>query len=985
MSLIINHNLMAENAQRTLGANYKKLSTSIQRLSSGLRINSAADDAAGLAIREMMRADIAVMQQGIRNASDAISLIQTAEGAMAVIDEKLTRMKELAEQAATGSYTTAQRELINSEYQAMAAEIDRIANATNFNGIKLLDGTLARQHGGQGLKVHFGVGNSASEDYYFISTGDVRATAATGLRIGGDAGNDIWAQGGAAQAYGGTTGCCAGGFDSLTGTAGFQSGQTFSYGYNWDWNKNTDETDLLSGRYLAGRYEVAASDSLQDLIDKVNAGVQSRVGINIDATGAGFITNGGNMAVCLDDEAYFWGDATAAAGYSRDVAQFLHQYDTGLLQAGDIAANGALAALLKNATGLTLTGISEGAPNAAAAAESINEAVNLLKGRILAGANINATAVCASAFVKTVTIGEPAQVSDATIKSWFTISASAEGAAGGWFISQVSGWGGLNAMGITDGDTGPLTTGIWSNGNGIWTTSAARGTRLGFTEVMVNVTNDMNLSDIMTAVNAALTSNRLSTSGVSMSATGEIVVLTTNQLVNIWVSAAAHLWTDNAGIAARMGMTQVSAGATAGITIVATDDFVTLKGKVQTYFGAYTTKVTSFGGNPTGMVGVTSAGAAGIQRQIYTDGGPHWTTDADLAKTLGLKALQVQVFSNDTVETIGDRLAGLLAGLTTEVTVRSLNRGDINGGNPITAAQLGTPTRGADKHVEVGGFIDKTKATNQVGTNIDAYMTFNARGLASAINGNGNSKFWAMLDQANESQLYVFLKEGGDNNSLRACDVYGIDPISQDNREKFVSFENVETGESQRGGTYFSLGTTASNAWGRLSPVQTKADGGIQVWNVTLNGRDVGDKRDLWIAAAGELTLPNIDESIINGLDRFSFAEVQNASDAPWAGAEIRTQDSAQKALAAVGLAIESKDKVRATLGAYQNRLENTISNLEIQAENLQASESRISDADVAREITEFTKNSILVQAATGMLAQANSLNNLALTLIGRM
>ncbi|MDR1111147.1 MAG: flagellin, partial [Deltaproteobacteria bacterium] len=134
MSLVINHNMMAMNTARTLSNTYGRLNASVQRLSSGLRINSAADDAAGLAIRELMRADIATMQQGVRNIADAISMIQTADGGMAVIDEKLTRMKELAEQAATGTYTTLQREIINSEYQAMAAEIDRIATATNFNG-----------------------------------------------------------------------------------------------------------------------------------------------------------------------------------------------------------------------------------------------------------------------------------------------------------------------------------------------------------------------------------------------------------------------------------------------------------------------------------------------------------------------------------------------------------------------------------------------------------------------------------------------------------------------------------------------------------------------------------------------------------------------------------------------------------------------------------------------------------------------------------
>jgi flagellin len=84
-----------------------------------MRINSAADDAAGLAIREMMRTDIRVLNQGVRNANDAISLIQTADGALSVVDEKLTRMKELAEQAATGTYTSAQRLIMDSEYQAM--------------------------------------------------------------------------------------------------------------------------------------------------------------------------------------------------------------------------------------------------------------------------------------------------------------------------------------------------------------------------------------------------------------------------------------------------------------------------------------------------------------------------------------------------------------------------------------------------------------------------------------------------------------------------------------------------------------------------------------------------------------------------------------------------------------------------------------------------------------------------------------------------
>ncbi len=213
MSLVINHNLMSMNTARNLTAAYGDLATSVERLSTGLRINSAADDAAGLAIRESMRSDIAALNQGVRNAQDGISLIQTAEGAMAVIDEKLIRMKELAEQAATGTYTNEQRLIIHSEFAAMAAEIDRIANATDFNGVKLLNGNVSvggtngawgtsntwvsdegmytNSSGWQevdgranangdvvgGIKIHFGTGNSRAEDYYFIRIGDIRTSA----------------------------------------------------------------------------------------------------------------------------------------------------------------------------------------------------------------------------------------------------------------------------------------------------------------------------------------------------------------------------------------------------------------------------------------------------------------------------------------------------------------------------------------------------------------------------------------------------------------------------------------------------------------------------------------------------------------------------------------------------------------------------------------------------------------------------------------
>jgi flagellin len=201
MSLAINHNIPALNVTNNLNRHYSALQTSTRRLSSGLRVSSAADDAAGLAIRELMRADIAALNQGVRNANDAISLIQTADGALGIIDEKLIRMKELAEQAATGTYDSTQRLMIESEYQAMASEITRIANATDFNGVKLLDGSLSGDHDGSKLsatgklKIHFGPMNDSAEDYYYIQIDSATASSlGLGNQSTADAGHTISTQ-----------------------------------------------------------------------------------------------------------------------------------------------------------------------------------------------------------------------------------------------------------------------------------------------------------------------------------------------------------------------------------------------------------------------------------------------------------------------------------------------------------------------------------------------------------------------------------------------------------------------------------------------------------------------------------------------------------------------------------------------------------------------------------------------------------------------
>ena len=143
MPVRIFNNIPSLNAQRLLGLNNDRLAVSVERISSGLRINRAADDAAGLAISEALRSDIRALRQAVRNANDGISLINVTEGALNEQSSILIRLRELSSQASTGTVGSTERQTIQLEFDALRLEIDRIANTTAFNGQKLVDGSLA--------------------------------------------------------------------------------------------------------------------------------------------------------------------------------------------------------------------------------------------------------------------------------------------------------------------------------------------------------------------------------------------------------------------------------------------------------------------------------------------------------------------------------------------------------------------------------------------------------------------------------------------------------------------------------------------------------------------------------------------------------------------------------------------------------------------------------------------------------------------------
>jgi len=143
MPVRIFNNIPSLNAQRILGKNNDRLTQSVERISSGIRINRASDDAAGLSISEGLRSDIRALRQAVRNANDGISLINVGEGALNEQSSILIRLRELASQAATGTVGSTERQSIQLEFSALRNEIDRISTTTQFNGLGLVDGSLA--------------------------------------------------------------------------------------------------------------------------------------------------------------------------------------------------------------------------------------------------------------------------------------------------------------------------------------------------------------------------------------------------------------------------------------------------------------------------------------------------------------------------------------------------------------------------------------------------------------------------------------------------------------------------------------------------------------------------------------------------------------------------------------------------------------------------------------------------------------------------
>ena len=897
MSLVVNHNLMAANVARNLNAHYANLSNSTQRLSTGLRINSAADDAAGLAIRELQRADIAALQQGARNANDAISLIQVADGALQIIDEKLIRMKELAEQAATGTYDSTQRLMIESEYQAMASEITRIANATDFNGMKLLDGTLsADEHNGSKfdaegkMKIHFGTGNDSAEDYYYIQIGEATSQA-FGLGDGStweDAQDRIvrsfqtslkeqmkaWQESGDYTAEELATLKEA----SSTWVENFEE-QLAKYTKF----SNASELETLYDKFKDDDEVAALSDLFEESIENFDSVTYREMNKMQYALGHAAV----RKAELFEFENYSPASSVfpIASAAQEAVNTEGTTYETIVFDPSTFTYTTNDSITVTRGTALTYTLV--------AGDTDLDNLITNMNADLTFGAVYEASASpdgmlvlrnkTAGSAASTATAATYTEVTGGTVVANGTITAGDEGS-----IQEAYD---LAEKAVATATPGPS--------GAIWDAEEAIDAAVEFTQFLTRI------PDAVAGSQATINAN-LGTAG------------TTD-------------WDDGNGNYFRLHYN--SSGA---IDKIDYDNAGTF-----TAGAFYTVSTNSVLASNFTLGDINTVVLDGASTNVYTI---DYTSNVLTAKNNG-----------NTFTLNSDGLIVSVVDTSSNVFDVSSKRDSVGNGlhSYVNKMTSGTATIYLDGSVDVnvaGGtgrsIIDNVASMvmNGGGT-----YTFNGGDIVSVINGNGS--------------VLTLDRTGG----------YTVDEITtvtdKNGNVSTVSdglIEETTFGENSYG-VSVDVGTGNYNITDESGNVYTFKPDGTLYKAVSSSGDDI---TTLTLAADG----------ILSDVFEDTTAEAMSRD---YAGFTIATQEDAQKSLAAINDAIVVKDKIRANLGSLQNRLENTISNINIQAENLQAAESRISDVDVSTEMTEFVRQQILTQSAVAMLSQANSLPQMAMQLIG--
>ena len=984
MTQSINTNIASLNAQRNLSKSQDQLGISLQRLSSGLRINSAKDDAAGLAISNRFTTQIRGLDQAARNANDGISLAQTAEGALSETTNALQRIRELAIQSANSTNSAADRAALQSEVNQLVSEIDRVANTTTFNGLKLLDGSFTGQsfHVGAdanqtiGVNVAGSTSSSLGVNKFTVNNTEQGITNATndgnGSRLttnqltatGTDLSDDLFsAQSLTVSTADGASSVAANlplGSESTSAIASALTGLTLN-GVNpivsataqnnsttMDFSSvtNIDNGDTVSFNFQAAGVAEAAISFTRDTTTYASLADQVSVEIN-GAAGYTGITSSASDVV------------TVSTSNSNDIS------------VRDFAVSNVSRATLSGFTG-TEVDVQASVTLAGTYANTDTLSINLTDAggtaRTISVSTLGATAdTAASALAAAITteFGAPSGGAD-----WTGFSV-ADGAGADFTITRA------DASGASAIVLGDLTSDNVTSDQ---------------TATVANVQNGAVTNAVL---NDAVTENAV----VAVSTTGSIEIddTSTNFIhdgtATGYGTALQGAINGDGDYTATIAANVISITASAGtLTSIKLDALTDVGGGAT----ASSFTVAATGSETNAGDGTLTAGGAGADAQTITRatantmllGGATLTEGSD--DTVSVRsAIDVVVADGFNItSTLAGSAGGLLdiATAGTAATVRTDGVANISGGNNVAAQTLTIDGRAsstvaiaendsADSIVALVNAVSDATGVSATASNAVTLTNLTDDGVISfSLNGESISSNVTTSDMSNLAEA-INDRSGATGITATLSIDKGSVTLNNDTGAN-ISIENFDSSVAVDTATGNTVSMDVGGATGPAARIEA---GGANAG--TRDSTVVGGSVD-FKSTSGYFSISSDVAASAGGLFSGSSNELQAANRTTVNTLDISTVSGANDAIDILDGALADVDTIRADLGAIQTRFESTIASLKTASENLTAARSRILDTDFAAETAELTRSQILQQAGVSMLAQANSLPQLALSLL---
>ncbi len=905
----IQHNIMALNSYRQLGGNQSALAKNLEKLSSGYRINRAGDDAAGLAISEKMRAQIKGLEAAQKNANDGISLVQTGEGALTEVHSMLNRMVYLATQSANGTYDNeTDRYQLQKELDQLRDEIDRIADSTNFNGIKLLDG---KSLSGSLTKLPVEYNTISSEAGVTLDT-----VAGQGSK--GEFTLDV------EQMFGTGDTITFQGMDK-DGNELVTGGLTLTFG------------DKASQTTFTGATKEEQAASIVDAL-KLNAAYGSNFDIRAEGTKVIMTAKVEGKDGASIKNATFQ-DKTVALGAQTQKTPGAAG-TAGVSGWDDLFSTGGLQPEVGDKLTFKFTGMN---------GEELSASVEITSSMVDGRTTEEVTAAIVDALNRANFDDNTATGVDESklkVSDLFTIEANKKPSDASTSNGAITITGGASGGGEVTGLELTKKDGSKVDAANIPTVVQKTAAAAGDAEVteVAKGTENFTAGDVFRMTGKLSTGEDFS---VELTAGKDFAIGANYDATMKNIVDALNNGTDAAGneLKITVGDRQIASNKIFG-TAAKTHEY-----KLETTAGALT--VTSLKGGVPGSKGVNQINLI----EVKTAPEAKASFEAENAVAQGGAAATItfddEVKNNyGTTITIGDKNYEIVADAR-DVSSRNNEAVVIADLKNATTAEIADALKSAIEKADTDGKYtvttqgnEVTVTTNAVGSEVSAIKVDTPYGdkitTASFAFDPKVVKDGSFLEF--NGQKYQFVEKGkAAEDGAVAIEVQDFDKATSYDLGK--AFQNVLKNGSASLGTDGTLTLKGKDVDGKLVDASVKFDNYLQL--------QIGDTADSY----NQLTVNIRDmHTTAMGIDKISIAD----------------PTSAQAAIDTIRSAINYVSDVRGDMGAIQNRLEHTINNLGVQAENITVAESRIRDTDMAEEMMAYTKNNILVQAAQAMLAQAN-------------